>query len=98
MVSHYEAVRDLADLTRVECSYLEELDGWGGDPISTLLSSEAYVDMCGHHHPPHGAPISARGIQATRSADSATLRSCLSRTTVYSLTSSIGCPAGNASP
>jgi uncharacterized membrane protein len=49
------------------------------------LSSEAYVGMCGHHHPLHGALISARGIQTSRSADSATARSCVSRTTIYSV-------------
>lgn len=54
--------------------------------------------MCGHHHPPHGAPISARGIRTLRSADSATVRSCVLRTTIYGLASFTGYPVGEASP
>lgn len=69
-----------------------------GNRISTWLSSEAYVGMCGHHHPPHGAPISAGGIQDPRSADSATVRSCVLRTAICGLASSTGCPVGDAFP
>lgn len=66
--------------------------------ISTWLSTKVYVGMCGHHHPPQGAPISARGIQTPRSADSATMRSCILRTTIYGLASSTGYPVVEASP